>query len=107
MIFDCFDFLLPKNDKAEWICAVKEGVTDAEVSPLNLIDFPGGLYAMAVSIDEDDESINKVQNKIFRWLESTNFELDNSRDFMCNMPYLDEGDIANKDIEKGLGYKQM
>ena len=107
VIFDCFDFLLPKNDKAEWICAVKEGVTDAEVSPLNLIDFPGGLYAMAVSIDEDDESINKVQNKIFRWLESTNFELDNSRDFMCNMPYLDEGDIANKDIEKGLGYKQL
>ena len=107
VIFDCFDFLLPKNDKAEWICAVKEGVTDAEVSPLNLIDFPGGLYAMAVSIDEDDESINKVQNKIFRWLESTNSELDNSRDFMCNMPYLDEGDIANKDIEKGLGYKQL
>jgi hypothetical protein len=23
------------------------------------------------------------------------------------MPYLEEGDTANNDIEKGLGYKQM
>jgi hypothetical protein len=107
VIFDCFDFLLPKNDKAEWICAVKDGVTDADVSPLKLIDFPGGLYAMAVSIDEDNESIHKVEDKISRWIESTNFEHDNSRDIMGHMPYTDESDIANKDIEKGLGYKQL
>lgn len=107
VIFDCFDFLMPKNDIAEWICAVKDGVTDADVSPLKLIDFPGGLYAMSVSIDEDNESIQKVQDKIFHWIESTNFELDKSRDFMCNMPYVEDGDIANKDIEKGLGYKQL
>jgi hypothetical protein len=62
---------------------------------------------MSVSIDEDDESINKVQDKIFRWIESTNFEQDKCRDFMCNMPYTDEVDISNKDIEKGLGYKQL
>jgi hypothetical protein len=62
---------------------------------------------MSVSIDEDDESIQKVQDKIFQWVESTNFELDKSRDFMCNMPYLDEANTANKDIEKGLGYKQL
>jgi len=107
VIFDCFDFLMPKNDKAEWICAVKDGVTDADVSPFTLIDFPGGLYAIAVSIDEDDESIRKVHDKISRWLESTNFEHDQSRGFMCNMPYLDEADALNKDIEKGLGYKQL
>ena len=107
VIFDCFDFLLPKNDKAEWICAVKDGVTDADVSPLKLTNFPGGFYAMAVSIDEDDESIRKVDGKICRWLDHTNFEVDASRDFMCNMPYLDETDIINKDIEKGLGYKQL
>jgi len=43
---------------------VKDGVTDADVTPFKLINFPGGLYAMAVSIDEDDESILKVQDKI-------------------------------------------
>ncbi|SHJ75947.1 DNA-binding transcriptional regulator, MerR family [Anaerocolumna jejuensis DSM 15929] len=109
VIFDCFDFLLTKNDKAEWICAVKDDVTNADVSPFKLIDFPGGLYAMAVSIDEDNESIQKVEDKVSRWIEGTNFELDNSSNVMFNMPYLyeDGRDTAYRDIEKGLGYKQM
>ncbi|MTI47285.1 MAG: MerR family transcriptional regulator [Firmicutes bacterium] len=109
VIFDCFDFLLPKNDKAEWICAVKDGVTNADVSPFKLFDFKGGLYAMAVSIDEDNESIHKVEDKVRQWIENTNFELDKGRNVMFNMPYLyeDGKDIAYKDIEKGLGYKQM
>ncbi len=109
VIFDCFDFLMTKNDKAEWICAVKDGVTNADVSPFKLFDFPGGLYAMAVSIDEDNESIQKVEDKVSRWIESTNFELDKDRSVMFNMPYLyeDGRDIAYRDIEKGLGYKQM
>ena len=109
VIFDCFDFLMVKNENAEWICAVKEDVTDADVSPLKLIDYPGGIYAMAVSIDEDDESIQKVEEKVRRWIEGTNFELDKSNSVMFNMPYLyeDGRDIAYKDIEKGLGYKQM
>lgn len=109
VIFDCFDFLISKNDKAEWICAVKDGVSNADISPFKLFDFPGGLYAMAVSIDEDNESINKVEDKVRRWIESTNFELDMCRNVMFNMPYLyeDGRDIDYKDIEKGLGYKQM
>ncbi|HWR18999.1 MAG TPA: MerR family transcriptional regulator [Clostridia bacterium] len=109
VIFDCFDFLLSINDKAEWICAVKDDVTNADVSPFKLIDFPGGLYAMAVSIDEDNESIHKVEDKVRKWVDSTNFEFDKRRNVMFNMPYLyEEGrDIAYMDIEMGLGYKQM
>ncbi len=109
VIFDCVDFLITKNDKAEWICAVKDGVTNADVSPFKLFDFPGGIYAMAVSIDEDNESINKVEEKVGRWVENTNFELDKDRNVMFNMPYIyeDGRDSVYKDIEKGLGYKQM
>lgn len=109
VIFDCFDFLLFKNDKAEWICAVQEGVTHSDISPFSLIDFKGGLYALAVSIDEDDESLQKVEEKVSRWVESTNFEFDHGRSVMFNMPYLyeDGRELANYDIEKGLGYKQM
>ncbi len=109
VIFDCFDFLLLKADKAEWICAVKDGVTNTDVSPFTIIDFPGGIYAMAVSIDEDNESLQKVEDKVGRWIESTNFEFDTGRNVMFNMPYLyeDAQDPAYKDIEKGLGYKQM
>lgn len=109
VIFDCFDFLIPQGDKAEWICAVKDGVTDADVGPFKLLDFSGGLYAMAVSIDEDNESIQKVEDKVSLWVENTNFEIEKDRGVMFNMPYLyEEGrDVAYKDIEKGLGYKQM
>lgn len=107
VIFDCLDFAFPKGDKCEMVCAVKEGVTQADVLPFQLIDFPGGLYAMAVSIDGDNESIQKVQDKICQWVDNTNFEVDKSRDFMFNMPYLDEENLYNSDIEKGLGYKQM
>ncbi len=109
VIFDCFDFLLTKDDKAEWICAVKDDVTNADVMPFKLLDFPGGLYAMAVNIDEDNESIQKVEDKVLRWIENTNFEYDTSRSVMFNMPYLyeDGRDTAYRDIEKGLGYKQM
>lgn len=109
VIFDCFDFLISREDKAEWICAVKEGVTDADVAPFRLIDITGGIYAMAVSIDEDDESLQKVEEKVGRWIDNTNFELDKSRGVMFNMPYLyeDGRDPIYKGIEKGLGYKQM
>ncbi|SEO01241.1 DNA-binding transcriptional regulator, MerR family [Amphibacillus marinus] len=108
VIFDCLDFTLVRtDDKGEMICAVKNNVHDVDVSPLKIIDFPGGLYAMAVSIDEDDESIRKVQDKICQWIEMTNFKLDESRSFMFNMPYLDEENIYQQDVEKGLGYRQM
>ncbi len=109
VIFDCFDFLLSKEDKAEWICAVKDHVTSEDVAPFDLIDFHGGLYAMAVSIDEDNESIQKVEEKVSKWIEGTNFELDHDRSIMFNMPYLyeDGRDPFYREIEIGLGYKQM
>lgn len=109
VIFDCFDFLLTKDDKAEWLCAVKSDVTAIDVGSFNLVEHPGGMYAMTVSIDEDVESIKKVEDKVKRWVENTNFEMDDSRDVMFNMPYLYEQgrDPALKAIEKGLGYKQM
>ena len=109
VIFDCFDFLIPKGDNAEWICAIRDDVIEEDVYPLKTTLFPGGLYAMAVSIDEDDESMNKVQEKIHRWLDNTNFVFDESRFVMLNMPYVyeDGADTRNKDIERGLGYKQQ
>lgn len=108
IIFDCLDFTLVHSDNSgEMICAIDDDLQQENVGDLEIVDFVGGLYAMAVSIDEDDESIEKVQDKILRWLDTTNFELDESRSFMFNMPYLDEGNEHQQDIEKGLGYRQM
>jgi len=101
VIFDCMDFLIREDGKFQYIMAVKEHVTTADTAPFDIIDFKGGLYALAVSIDGDDESIHKVESKILRWLSGTNFEYDESRGVMGNMTYCDE------EIKKGLGYEQL
>jgi DNA-binding transcriptional MerR regulator len=101
IIFECPDFLIGRGNKAEWLCAVKDGVSEADTAPLRIIDFEGGLYALAVSIDGDDESLHNVGGKIRKWIEKTNFVHDESRGDMGNMTYCDD------EIKKGLGYEQL
>lgn len=101
VIFDAADFLCGTDGKAEWIWAVREEVTEADTSPYKITEFPGGLYAAAVSVDGDGESNSKVRNKMEKWLEGTNFILDNHRPSMGHMIYVDD------EIRQGLGYHQM
>ena len=105
VIFDCYDFLARgtgENDgKFKFIDAVTDELTQADAPEFQLTQFPGGLYAMAVSMDGDDESIMKVEDKILKWLAGTNFMYDESRDIMGHMAYNCE------DIKQGLGYEQL
>ena len=101
VMFDSPDFLYGKDGKVEWIWAIKDEVTQADVDPYEIIRYRGGLYAVAVSVDGDGESHNKVRSKTEKWLESTNFIIDNDREFMGHMIYVDD------EIKEGLGYHQM
>ena len=101
VIFDAPDFLCGKDGNAEWIWAVKDEVTEVDTSPYEIIEYPGGLYAVAVSVDGDGESNNKVRSKTEKWLESTNFVIDSERELMGHMIYVDD------EIKEGLGYHQM
>ena len=101
VIFDAPDFLCGKDGNAEWIWAVKDEVTEADTCPYEIIEYPGGLYAVAVSVDGDGESNNKVRSKTEKWLESTNFVIDSERELMGHMIYVDD------EIKEGLGYHQM
>lgn len=101
VIFDAADFLCEKGGKVEWIWALGDDVTKADVSPYEIIEYPGGLYAVAVSVDGDGESNNQVRNKTERWLERTNFVIDKERGLMGHMIYVDD------EIKEGLGYHQM
>lgn len=101
VIFDAADFLCGKDGKAEWLWAVKDEVTGADTAPYEIIEFPGGLYAVAVSVDGDGESQNKVRAKTEKWLEGTNFVPDHDRALMGHMIYVDD------EIKEGLGYHQM
>lgn len=101
VIFDSPDFLCGNGGKAEWLWAVKADVTDADTHPYRIIQHPGGLYAMAVSIDGDGESHDKVRRKTEKWLENTGFAIDSDRALMGHMIYVDD------EIKEGLGYHQM
>ncbi|MDD4493123.1 MAG: MerR family transcriptional regulator [Eubacteriales bacterium] len=101
VIFDSPDFLYGKDGKAEWIWAIKDEVTEADTHPYEIIEYPGGLYAVAVSVDGDGESHNRVRSKTEKWLESTNFIIDSDRELMGHMIYVDD------EIKEGLGYHQM
>lgn len=101
VIFDAPDFLYGKDGKAEWIWALKDAVTETDVYPYKIIEYYGGLYAVAVSVDGDGESYNRVNSKIEKWLESTNFIIENTREILGHMIYVDN------EIKEGLGYHQM
>jgi len=101
IMFGSPDFLTGKDGKMEWFWGIKDHITEAETAPYKIIDFQGGLYAVAVSVDGDGESHDKVREKTEKWLKSTNFEEDQTRTKMGHMIYVDD------EIKKGLGYHQM
>ena len=101
VIFDCPDFLTGIEDKVEWFWGVKDEVTEDDVKPYEITEFQGGLYAVAVSVDGDGESHNKVRAKTEKWLENTNFAVDNDRRLAAHMIYVDD------EIKEGLGYHQL
>ena len=76
-------------------------MTKADTHPYEIIEFSGGLYAVAVSVDGDGESHDRVRSKTEKWLESTNFIIDSDRELMGHMIYVDD------EIKAGLGYLQM
>jgi hypothetical protein len=54
----------------EWFWGIKDEITDDDVKPYKIIEFQGGLYAVAASVDGDGESHNRVRSKTEKWLES-------------------------------------
>ena len=101
IIFDAPDFLCESSGNLEWIWRIKDDITEADTAPYRIIEHTGGLYAAAVSIDGDDESGSKVLQKIEKWIEKTNFVIDDSRTTSVHMIYADD------EIRKGLGYHQL
>jgi len=85
----------------EWFWRVSDDVTETDVAPYKIVNQPGGLYALAMSVDGDGDSRHRVISKMNKWLELTNFERDNSRREASHMIYVGE------EINKGLGYDQL
>lgn len=104
LIYGSPDFLWFEEDmRAVWIWAVEDWVTESDVKPYELIEFEGGLYAAAMSIDGDDDINGRVYEGIIKWLESSGFELDErpGHRTLCQMVN------PTDDIKAALGYHQL
>jgi len=103
IIFNCADFLWYEDGKTIWIWAIEDEVTATDTAPYEIIDFEGGIYAAAVSIDGDDDINGRVYNGIKKWIAASGFELDERpcHQTMCNMIY------PHDDLKMALGYHQL
>jgi GrpB-like predicted nucleotidyltransferase (UPF0157 family) len=91
----------PAGGGFQWGYAV-DGVPN-EVDGLDVIDFPGGLYAVAVSVDADGADHDRVYNGILEWVNNSGcFELDenDTRRSLGNIT----SPLITKDV---MGYQQM
>ncbi len=104
MMYGAPDFLWFEEDMSGvWIWAVEDWVTKEDVAPYEIIEFEGGLYAAAMSVDGDDDINGRVYEGIYKWLENSNFELDErpGHRTLCHM--LNPTD----EIKNALGYDQL
>ena len=89
------------DGKMVWNYAVSE--VPAEIDDFEVIDFPGGLYAVAVSVDADGEDHDKVLDDIKEWVSTSGcFELDETETRRSL------GTITSpENIKDVMGYDQM
>ena len=101
--FSPLDFMFFEADgRGMWLYAVEDWVTEKDTNGYEIIEFEGGLYANAVSIDGDDDIGGRVYMGIKEWIDNSGFELDEREGHrtMCHM-------IVGEKMNRGLGYKQL
>ena len=97
------DFMWGEDGKTVWVWAINDWVTEADTAPYEIIEFEGGLYAAAISVDGDDDICGRVYSGIKNWVETSGFDMDEryGRQTLCHMPN------PTEEIKKGLGYHQL
>jgi len=76
------------SGKSIYILALKDGVTEADVTPYEITEFPGGLFLVATADEKDNEDLNETVNCMMTWIKDSGvFEYgDFPVSGMCNMP---------------------
>jgi hypothetical protein len=62
-----------KEGEATWIWALCDGVTADDCAPYEMIEFAGGLYAAAVTDENDGADIAEVFGSMRKWVEQNVF----------------------------------
>lgn len=94
-IYEPTDFLWHEGEKETWgrgqnifISAIKDNVTESDVYPYEIIDFPGGIFLVATGDENNNDDLNETVNSMMMWIENSDvFEYgDFPKSGMCNMP---------------------
>ena len=90
-IFEPQDFLWHEEcniDKSVWIFPIKSDVTEADVAPYEIIDFPGGIFLVATGDENDNTDLEETVSTMYKWIDDNDvFEYgDFPKSGMCNMP---------------------
>jgi hypothetical protein len=96
------DFMWHEQDGyATWIWAVKDNVIAADCEPFDLIEFKGGIYAVATADEKDNADISDVYSSLTKWIEKSGvFELDVP-------PRYGMGHMVGIGLTKALGLEQQ
>jgi len=94
-MYEPTDFLWHKDEKITWdsglniyVLAVRDGVTEADVAPYEIMEFPGGMFLVATGNENDNDDLNETINCMMNWIKNSGiFEYgDFPKSGMCNMP---------------------
>ena len=94
-MYEPTDFLWHEDEKITWdggrnifALAIKDDVTEADVAPYEIIEFPGGIFLVATGDEKNNDDLNETINCMFQWIENSDiFEYgDFPKSGMCNMP---------------------
>jgi len=91
------------NGKNIYIRAIKENVTEADVAPHKIIEFPGGIFLVATGDENDNDDLEETINCMMTWIQNSDiFEYgDFPKSGMSNMPNPDGA------FDKALGIAQQ
>jgi len=103
-IFEPQDFLWHENDdvnRSTWIAALKDDVTENDIAPCEIVEFPGGIFLVATCDELDNDDLNETVLEMRKWIDRNEVFEYGDLPGMCNMPNPDGV------IGKALGIAQQ
>jgi hypothetical protein len=103
-------FLWHEDENITWdngsnifILAIKDNVTETDVAPYEIIEFPGGIFLVATGNENDNADLEETISCMMTWIKDSDvFEYgDFPKSGMCNMPNPDGV------FDKALGIAQQ
>ena len=94
-MYEPTDFLWHEDEKITWengrsifILAINDAVTEEDVAPYEIIEFPGGIFLVATGDESDSDDLEETISCMMSWINSSEiFEYgDFPKSGMCNMP---------------------